>query len=168
MTVEQARGAITRGDRAAAKRYVQDALRVNPDSIDAWQMAVELATPGPERERAQAGLQRALDKQGLSAPPPMTMPQPVVVQQTTKDYLLEAVLTALLYWVGAGIVGLVANILWLNQANRFQREGVPVRNKGCLQAVLYVHLAFIAIGVLTLCVLVLIPLLLGVLGAAAG
>jgi len=77
-----------------------------------------------------------------------------------KNYIGEAFLTLALYYLGLGIVGLIANIIFLNNANRDMRQGLYVRNKGCLQALLWVHV----IGMILGCIGLIIFLALG--GAA--
>ncbi len=81
-----------------------------------------------------------------------------------KSYLVESLLTLVLYYVGLGIVGLVVNLLFLRNARRDEDSGVEVTEKGCLQALLWVHLALMAVGCMALVAVV----ALGGLGAFMG
>lgn len=94
--------------------------------------------------------------------PPSRLPPPYY--RPEKNYLAEALLTLLLYYLGFGVVGLVANIIFLNNANRDEVRGIYVQNKGCLQAMLWVHVAGLVLG----CLIIGIILLLGGFGALTG
>jgi hypothetical protein len=72
--------------------------------------------------------------------PPLDLPE--------KSYLGEAFITLLLYYLGFGLIGLIANILFLNNARRDERTGVVTRNVGCLQVLLWVHIALLALACL--------------------
>src|SRR5437868_14388236 len=84
-------------------------------------------------------------QQGHPPQQPMQQPmlqQPIVINapgygampyRAEKDYLTEALITLVLYYVGAGIIGLGANIIFLMNANRDRNNGVVTRNAGCLQ-----------------------------------
>ena len=77
-----------------------------------------------------------------------------------KDYLGEALITLVLYYIGLGIVGLIVNIVFLGNARRDQNMGIVTRNVGCLQAILWFHIAVMAIGGIIACIIfVLLPLL---------
>ncbi|MBN1429057.1 MAG: hypothetical protein JXB07_11775 [Anaerolineae bacterium] len=89
---------------------------------------------------------------------PYQPPAPYV-QRPEKDYLGEAFITLVLYYVGLGIVGLVVNIVFLGNARRDQSVGIVTRNVGCLQALLWFHIAAIALSAIVACVIfILIPL----------
>jgi hypothetical protein len=93
-------------------------------------------------------------------PPP---PQPYAYRPE-KDYLGESLITLLLYYVGFWIVGLIINIVFLGNARRDQSMGIMTRNVGCLQALLWFHIAAMVISIIGACIFLLfIPLL-----AAAG
>jgi len=53
-----------------------------------------------------------------------------------KDYLGEAFIALILYYVGLGIVGLIVNIVFLGNARRDQSVGITTRDVGCLQTLL--------------------------------
>ena len=72
--------------------------------------------------------------------------QPQPVYRPEKDYLGEAFLSLVLYYFGLGIVGLIANIIFLNNARRDERQGILTRNVGCLQALLWVHIVGMVLG----------------------
>jgi uncharacterized membrane protein len=89
---------------------------------------------------------------------PYQPPAPYV-QRPEKDYLGESLITLILYYIGFGIVGLIVNIVFLGNARRDQSVGIVTRNVGCLQALLWVHIALMVIGAIIACImLVLIPL----------
>lgn len=73
-------------------------------------------------------------------PPPQPMYRP------EKNYIGEAFITLVLYYVGFFVVGLIANIIFLNNANRDERQGLLVRNKGCLVALLWVQIIGAVLG----------------------
>jgi hypothetical protein len=79
-----------------------------------------------------------VDPYGRPYPPPYYRPE--------KDYLAEALITMLLYLLGFGIIGFIANIVVLRNANRDEARGVYVHNKGCLQAMLWVQIAGLIVG----------------------
>ena len=56
-----------------------------------------------------------------------------------KDYTSTAIITLILYWA-FWPVGLVANIIYLREARRLEKEGTPVANKGCLSTLLFVQI----------------------------
>jgi hypothetical protein len=89
------------------------------------------------------------------APPPYAYPY-----RPEKDYLGQAFITLILYYVGLGIVGLIANIMFLNSARRDERQGVVTRNVGCLQILLWVHIGLMVLG----CIATIIILALGGFG----
>ena len=72
-------------------------------------------------------------------------PQPPAYRPE-KSYLAEAFITLILYYVGFFIVGLIANIIFLNKANEDERNGLLVRNKGCLSALLWVQIIGFVLG----------------------
>jgi len=88
--------------------------------------------------------------------------QPTVyTAQPDKSYVGPAVITWALYYLGAWIVGLIVNIVYLSEAGRYaQATGRPASGVGCLWALLIVHL-------LLPLVVVAVLLVLGVLGAIA-
>lgn len=56
-----------------------------------------------------------------------------------RSYLNSAVLTLILYGVGFGIVGLIANIVYLSSANTYEHKtGQAPEGKGCLVALIWV------------------------------
>ena len=73
-------------------------------------------------------------------------PPPQPAYRPEKDCLGEAFLTLLLYYLGFGIGGLIANIIFLNNARRDEQQGVFTRNVGCLQALLWVHIIGMVLG----------------------
>ena len=79
-------------------------------------------------------------------PPQAPPPQQPMYYRPEKSYLGEAFLTLALYYLGVGVVGLIANIMFLNNANRDERQGMLVRNKGCLTALLWVHVIGMILG----------------------
>lgn len=79
-------------------------------------------------------------------PPQSPPPQQPMYYRPEKNYMGEAFLTLLLYYVGLGIVGLIANVIFLNNANRDERQGMYVRNKGCLTILLWVHVIGMILG----------------------
>lgn len=83
---------------------------------------------------------------------PYPPPQPYGYRPE-KDYLGEALITLVLYYVGLGIVGLIVNIVFLGNARRDQSVGIMTRNVGCLQAVLWVHVGLMVIGGIIACVI---------------
>ncbi len=98
-------------------------------------------------------------------PPPQ--PQPPMYRQE-KDYIGQAFIALLLYYVGLWFGGLIANIIFLNNAKQDERMGYLVRNKGCLTALLWVHV----IGAILSCIFAVIWLFalggLAIIGAASG
>lgn len=95
--------------------------------------------------------------------PPQYPQQPAPVYRPQKSYLTEAIIALVLYYLGFGIIGLIANIMFLNNANRDERQGVDVENKGCLQVLLWVHV----IGMILGCIGMIIFLALGGLATIA-
>jgi hypothetical protein len=78
-------------------------------------------------------------------PPQQPAPYPYQYRPE-KDYLGQALITLVLYYVGLGIVGLIANIMFLNSARRDERQGIATRNVGCLQILLWVHIGLIVLS----------------------
>ncbi len=72
-------------------------------------------------------------------------PQPPVYRQE-KDYIGQAFIALLLYYVGLWFGGLIANIIFLNNAKNDERMGYLVRNKGCLTTLLWVQ---VILGILS-------------------
>jgi len=91
-------------------------------------------------------------------------PPPAPVYRPEKNYLGEALLTLVLYYLGFGIIGLIANILFLNNANRDERMGIITRNAGCLRVLLWVQVALMVIG----CIVLIVWLVFGGLATVAG
>ncbi len=91
-------------------------------------------------------------------------PRPPMYYRPEKDYLGEAFITLLLYFVGMGVAGLIANIIFLNNARRDQNQGVNTRNVGCLQVLLW----FQIISLVLACAAVAIIMLLGGFAAVFG
>jgi thiosulfate reductase cytochrome b subunit len=90
-------------------------------------------------------------------------PPPVPIYRPAKSYLGEAFITLILYYLGFGVIGLIANLLFLSNARRDERLGLITQNVGCLQVLLWVHILLIAIG----CIFAIVFLALGGLGALA-
>ncbi len=85
--------------------------------------------------------------------PPNQYPAPQApMYRPEKSYMGESLLTLVLYWVGF-FPGLIANILFLNNANRDERMGLLVRNKGCLQVLLWVNIIGGVLGCIVLGIL---------------
>lgn len=84
-------------------------------------------------------------------------PPPVPAYRPEKSYLGEAFITLVLYYLGFGLIGLIANLIFLSNARRDERQGVITSNVGCLQALLWVHIALIVLG----CIATIIFLALG-------
>lgn len=82
--------------------------------------------------------------------PPPQYPPAQPMYRPEKNYLAEALVTFLLYYFGFGIIGLIANIIFLNNANRDERQGVIVRNKGCLQVLLWVQIALMILACISM------------------
>jgi hypothetical protein len=141
---------VAQGDIEGAQEALDGVIRAEPYNAEAWRLAVQIAPTPALRANAQSGLQRALAMQ--QAPPPQQyMPvQPMYVQAVPvryeKDYLPEALISLVLYYLGLGIVGLIVNIVFLNNANRDEQQGIPVRNVGCLKALLVVQLGLMVLG----------------------
>jgi hypothetical protein len=85
-----------------------------------------------------------------------------------KSYLGEALLTLILYYLGFGVIGLIANIIFLSNANRDERMGMLIRNKGCLQILLWIHIIGMVIGCIALIALLATGTLAAIMGAASG
>jgi hypothetical protein len=90
-------------------------------------------------------------------------PPQVPIYRPAKSYLGEAFITLILYYLGFGLIGLIANLMFLSNARRDERQGVITQNVGCLQVLLWVHLILIAIG----CIVAIVFLALGGLGTLA-
>lgn len=84
-------------------------------------------------------------------------PPPVPVYRPEKSYLGEAFITLILYYLGFGVIGLIANLIFLSNARRDERQGVVTTNVGCLQILLWVHIALFILG----CIATIIFLALG-------
>ena len=55
-----------------------------------------------------------------------------------RDFTTPAIVTLVLYFVGFGLVGLIANVVYLNQAKRVEADtGEAPEGKGCLVALLW-------------------------------
>jgi hypothetical protein len=97
-------------------------------------------------------------------PPPQ--PQPVYRQE--KNYIGQAFIALILYYVGLWVAGLIANIIFLNNAKEDERMGYIVRNKGCLTVLLWVQV----IGGILSCIAAIIWLFamggLAIISAAGG
>jgi hypothetical protein len=96
--------------------------------------------------------------------PMYVYPPPVPVYRPEKNYLGEAILSLVLYYLGFGIIGLIANIIFLNNARRDERMGIITHNAGCLQILLWVHIVLIVVG----CIATIVFLSLGGLATIAG
>jgi hypothetical protein len=90
-------------------------------------------------------------------------PPPAPAYRLEKSYLAEAFITLILYYLGFGLIGLIANIIFLSNARRDERQGVITSNVGCLQTLLWVHIALFVLG----CILGAVFLALGGLGTLA-
>ncbi len=65
-----------------------------------------------------------------------------------RNLIGEAFLTLALYYLGLGVSGFIANVYFLRRAQREQAEGIPVKNMGCLVALLWAHVVlFVVIGI---------------------
>ncbi len=65
-----------------------------------------------------------------------------------RNLMGEAFVTLVLYYVGLGVSGFIANLYFLRRAQRERDEGLPLKNAGCLVALLWFHIAlFSVIGV---------------------
>ncbi len=84
-------------------------------------------------------------------------PPPAPAYRPEKSYLAEAFISLVLYYLGFGLIGLIANLIFLSNARRDERQGVITSNVGCLQALLWVHIALIILG----CIAAIIFLALG-------
>lgn len=171
--LQQARRLINEANPNAAREIVQQLLRENVYDVEAWRLAVMLARTDEERSHAEEQLNRALQHQQIRAQssrlPSVPQAQPISATPIyTKDYMGEALLTLLLYYLGFGLFGIIANVLFLNGARDKQASGIPVKNVGCLQWLLWIHLGLIALGTLFFCVFALVPLVFAGIGAAAG
>jgi hypothetical protein len=152
---------VAQGHVEEAQTSLDALLRSQPYNAEAWRLAVQIAPTPALRANAQSGLQRALAMQ-QAAPPPQYVPvQPVYVQAAPvyvpaapvryeKDYLPEALIALVMYFIGGGIIGLILNLVFLANANRDQQQGIPVRNAGCLKALLIADLVVLSLS----CVLV--------------
>lgn len=174
-TLLQARQMMQAGNFNGAREIVYTILRADPNNTDAWQMAVELAPDDNARVQAHQGLQRAVanrppQQPQYAQPYPQQqqyqqpyMQQPIVINANApagygampyrpeKDYMGEAFITLLLYFVGAGIIGLIANVLFLMNASRDRNNGIVTHNVGCLQIMLIVNAAIIALSAIAAC-----------------
>ena len=56
-----------------------------------------------------------------------------------KDYLIEAMITFLGYWL-LWLIGFVLNIYFLRQANSRAEMGEPQKNVGCLKVLLWFNI----------------------------
>jgi hypothetical protein len=90
-------------------------------------------------------------------------PPPAPAYRPEKSYLGEAFITLILYYLGFGLIGLIANLIFLSNARRDERQGVITSNVGCLQILLWVHIALFVLG----CILGAIFLALGGVGTLA-
>jgi hypothetical protein len=90
----------------------------------------------------------ALDYRGPNSVHRSTMLAPA------RSYLNSAILTLILYVIGFGIVGLIANVVYLSSAKRVEQEtGEKPEGKGCLVALLWVFVWIpLIIGVVVLMV----------------
>ena len=72
-----------------------------------------------------------------------------------RSYLNAAVVTLILYVLGLGITGLVANLAYLSSAKRVEREtGITPEGKGCLVALMWVFVWLpLIVGVLIVLVI---------------
>ena len=99
-------------------------------------------------EYNQASYQPQSYQQQPNQPPPQVIyvERQGTTQETlraiaaAKSYYGEAILTLLLYWLLLWIGGVIANIIFLNSASNTQKiTGVAPEGKGCLTALLWVH-----------------------------
>jgi hypothetical protein len=67
-----------------------------------------------------------------------------------RDYFVPAVITLVLYFAGLYIVGLLANLYFIREANHDEDAGVQVSNAGCLDALFWLAMLPIAIAVVAL------------------
>jgi hypothetical protein len=154
-------------------------LRADPYNVEGWQLAIDLAPDSNSRSQAQVGLERSMAARAQQQPMPQAQPvyyqqpyppqQPMVVYppgqmyaqpyRYEKDYIGEALVTLLLYYIGAGVIGFVANLIFLNNAKNDQRRGIITRNVGCLQAILIVNGIVFSVGCVALFFLFLLPIL---------
>jgi hypothetical protein len=182
-TLLQARQLMQQGNYAAAREVVNTILRADPYNAEGWQLAMDLAPDANTRSQAQVGLERSIAARQQAQPMPYAQPQyyqqqymppqqPMIINQPgqmyaqqpyryEKDYMGEALITLLLYYIGAGIVGFIANLIFLNNAKNDQQRGVATRNVGCLQALLAVNVIVFGAGCLALGFFFLLPLMFG-------
>jgi hypothetical protein len=73
-------------------------------------------------------------------------PPPAPAYRPERSYLGEAFITLILYYLGFGLIGLIANLIFLSNARRDERQGVITSNVGCLQILLWVHIALFVLG----------------------
>ena len=75
-----------------------------------------------------------------------------------KHFLLRALITLLLYFFGVGLIGMIANAVFLMNANRDRENGIVVRNVGCLQAMMVLSGLGLVITIIGGCIIFLLPL----------
>lgn len=144
---------IAEGRVEEAQTSLDAVLRSQPYHAEAWRLAVQIAPTPALRANAQSGLQRALAmQQPVPAQPMYVQAAPVYVAAAPiryeKDYLPEALISLVMYFIGGGIIGLILNIIFLANANRDQQQGIPVRNAGCLKALLIADLVGLSLACL--------------------
>jgi len=171
--LQQARRLINEAQPHAAREVVEQVLREDENNVEAWRLAVTLARTDEERTHAEDQLKRALQhQQGRAARSQVaSVPQAQHVSSNgvvVKDYLVESIFTLILYYLGFFVAGIVANIIFLNSAKEKEASGAAVKNIGCLQWLLWVHLGLIAAGMLFACVFFLLPIVFVSVGSLFG
>lgn len=151
--LQNAYDAAEAGQLEHAYKLVQQAIRNDPQDYDAWWALAHVSPSRTEREKA---LQRVLylrpDHPEARAmmnemrnPAPTQKPKYGGIaygktgQVTGKDYLPHAIVTLFLYFA-LWFVGLIVNVILVNEANRLEREGALNHNVGCLKVMLWLNL----------------------------
>lgn len=76
----------------------------------------------------------------------------------TKSYVGSSILTLILYYIGFYIIGLIANLLFLSQANHTQRiTGDSPPGRGCLLFLVWIHLGIPVLIILLLMGVITMP-----------
>jgi tetratricopeptide (TPR) repeat protein len=168
------------GNHDKARRLLRRYLRQNPDSIEAWEMAVELAEDEGFKQHAEAGLRKAKERENEggawgddewdSTPSPsmasasgsggsfeMSTGSAATTSGVTdyRSYAIGVIVATLFFpFFGPILAG-----VFMMMANKAEASGEPIANKGCLQQALIGSLVVAGFSLVVTCLAFIAPLL---------
>lgn len=169
--LNQAAELADEGQTAAARRLVQQAIRLDPDDAEAWWALAQVAVSEGERnialhevlkrnpdhvhalhmqDQIRAG---TLPSPGTPSLDKIKQHVPQAADDSEKRYYTPAMLTLMGYLL-VGPLAMTANVYFLVDAYRTRREtGAAPAGLGCLWAMLITHVILLALVVLSVLIL---------------